>query len=157
MISNPSQLIFLMEAEKIRCKCGRCTEWIDPKDKKGRPHFYVSGHNSYGNFGEKSHNWKGGRHSHTMHGHKYWMIKADGHPHADKRGYIHEHVLVMEKHIGRYLLDREQVHHINNDGLDNRIENLMLFDSFSDHIKHHVKDWPRIRGRFVKSKEVPKK
>jgi hypothetical protein len=135
----------------IRCRCGRCTEMILPKDKKGRPHYFVSGHNSFGNFKEKNHNWMGGRISHRTHGHYYYLIKAEAHPKADKRGYVHEHIIVMEKHIGRYLTDTEQVHHINNNGLDNRLENLVLFANFGEHMKHHAKSWPRNRGKFIRS------
>lgn len=64
--------------------------------------------------------------------------KANG-KYYRKEKYIQEHRLVMEKHIGRYLLPSEVVHHRNNDKLDNRIENLELFDSNARHLAETLK------------------
>jgi len=47
---------------------------------------------------------------------------------------IREHRHVMQVHLGRTLEPFEQVHHINGDGTDNRIENLMLLTN-SEHQK----------------------
>jgi HNH endonuclease len=41
---------------------------------------------------------------------------------------MHEHRYLMEIAIGRPLLITEQVHHINHDTLDNRLENLTILD-----------------------------
>lgn len=53
-------------------------------------------------------------------------IYNPGHPHCVSANYVHRYRLVIEKHIGRYLLPSEVVHHINGNKLDDRIENLAL-------------------------------
>ena len=65
------------------------------------------------------------------------MIKCENHPYANNLGRVAEHRLVIEKSIGRYLKPTEQVHHINLQKDDNRLENLVLFQSHSDHFKAH--------------------
>ena len=53
----------------------------------------------------------------------YVRVTRRGHPRADKRGQVKRSVLVMEKHIGRFLLPDEEVHHINGVMTDDNIEN----------------------------------
>lgn len=75
--------------------------------------------------GKKNGNWKGGRRNH---GGGYIQIKALWHPRSVKNdGYVFEHIIVMEKMIGRYLLPNENVHHKNSIRDDNRPENLELW------------------------------
>lgn len=53
-----------------------------------------------------------------------------------KGGWIQEHRYVMQEHLGKRLLPKEHVHHINGVKTDNRIENLMVMGA-SEHSKHH--------------------
>lgn len=74
--------------------------------------------------GASAWNWKGGRR--RVDG-GYIRSQATNHPHADTSGYVLEHRLVMEKHLNRYLLPDETVHHKNGIRDDNRPENLELW------------------------------
>jgi uncharacterized protein (DUF1330 family) len=78
-------------------------------------------------------NWKGGK----IKKDGYVMVRVNNHPFTNNRGYVKEHRLVMEKHLGRYLNKKEVVHHINGIRDDNKIENLMLFKNNQEHSKHH--------------------
>ena len=66
-------------------------------------------------------------------------ITLDGyrmtHDSNDKK--ILQHRLVMEEHLNRKLKIGEIVHHINEDRLDNRLENLQLLSGTSEHNSIH--------------------
>lgn len=53
--------------------------------------------------------------------------------------YRKEHMLVMEKHIGRPLKPNEIIHHIDGNKLNNNIENLLLLSSSKEHRDIHAK------------------
>ena len=84
--------------------------------------------------GEKNQRWNGGVQK-MFNG--YVQILSPHHPHASVRGYIGEHILVAEKHLGRFLTSEEVVHHINRKRNDNRPENLYVFPSQKEHMQHH--------------------
>ena len=74
---------------------------------------------------------------------KYWDNKRK--PRLQKNGYLticiankkyYIHRLIMEQYLGRKLSSNEQVHHINGNKQDNRIENLQLLSN-NDHQKLH--------------------
>jgi hypothetical protein len=65
-------------------------------------------------------NWKGGRAKHSK-GYIYILVSSD------PTKYKFEHILVMEKILGRELHPDENVHHINGIKDDNRPENLELW------------------------------
>lgn len=59
----------------------------------------------------------------------YVHIRYPEHTRAGERGYVLEHILVMEEMIGRPLTADETVHHKNGVRHDNRPENLELWAS----------------------------
>ena len=87
--------------------------------------------------GENHPTWKGGR---SITAYCYVEIYSPKHPNCTKhRGYVREHRLVMEKHLGRYLTKDELVHHLNGIKDDNRIENLGLVTKHTHEKKTVIK------------------
>ena len=78
--------------------------------------------------------WKGGKNK--DHGHYILILKPE-HPFCSRHGYVLEHRIIIEAHLGRYLKSTEITHHRNEIRDDNRIENLMLFNGKSAHQRFH--------------------
>lgn len=72
--------------------------------------------------GERHARWKGGR---SKSG-DYIIAYAPGHPRGYK-GRVLEHILVMEKKLGRFMRPGENIHHKNGIRTDNRDENLEVW------------------------------
>ena len=79
-------------------------------------------------------NWKGG----VIYERGYRLIFIPEYNTNTSCSYEYEHRLIMEKHLGRKLKSTEIIHHINGIRDDNRIENLMLFKSNSEHRDFHA-------------------
>lgn len=80
-------------------------------------------------------NWKGGR----LIRQGYVLILMPEHPRADKKGYVKEHILVMENMLGGPLPEGAEVHHNNLVRSNNWPYNLRLFKSKNKHIAFHRK------------------
>ena len=61
------------------------------------------------------------------------------HPYAQVDGRVLISRIVMERHLGRYLLPEEVVHHSDGNHYNDDINNLMLFPSSKEHMRHHYK------------------
>lgn len=78
----------------------------------------------------------GSRFPHRFKKSGYWCVKSNGHPKAYEQDYYYEHILVMEKHLGRYLRKDEVVHHKDGNRTNNNLNNLEV-KKRSEHSLHH--------------------
>jgi hypothetical protein len=125
-LENPEELKRLSDINKgNKYNLGR----IKTKEEKEKISIKLSGKYRY----EKASNWQGGI---IIDNRGYVWIKNWEHPSANKSGYITEHKMIMEQHLGRQLDTDEVVHHINGIHNDNRIENLQLVTR-AEHIIIH--------------------
>jgi hypothetical protein len=85
--------------------------------------------------GEKSPNWHGGK---TTNRKGYILRLMRGHPRADKKGYVMEHILVWEEATGISVKKDCCIHHLNGKKDDNRIENLCLMKFGAHTAFHHL-------------------
>ena len=118
--------------------CKRCGKDIlveQNRDKVGKGKYCSKRCASKSRVRERSPRWKGGK---IIGSGGYTYIRNPDHPRAKKTGYVREHILIAENALQRPLQKDEVIHHINEVKSDNRIENLYLFSSHSDHMKYHM-------------------
>lgn len=78
---------------------------------------------------ERHHFWTGG-HS-TVNGYK--TTKVDGHPRGGKRGYVFDHILVVEAAMGKYLREGTEVHHVDRTKTNNANNNIVACHDIAYH------------------------
>jgi len=89
---------------------------------------------------ENSSRWGGGEYISSD---GYKMVKVEGEFHASGRQkYKREHVAIYEKFLGRELKTTqgyhgEQIHHIDGDKLNNRLDNLAFCSNITEHRNLH--------------------
>ena len=120
------------------CQCG-CEEKTNPAPFtnqrkgwiKGEPVRFIHGHN-----GNKSHakKWNGNT---LIASNGYVLVSAPGHPLSAKNGWIGEHILVIERALGKPTPPGAQTHHVNEDKSDNRQKNLVLCQDRAYHLLLH--------------------
>lgn len=69
----------------------------------------------------------------------YILLYKPGYPKANKKGYVREHVFVIEEFLGRTLTEDEVVHHIDENKANNKIENLQLMTKYEHKCLHSSK------------------
>lgn len=126
-------------------KCRHCGKTVERRSSRAVfcnrtcHHRWWSGKNHY--------KWKGGR---KLHSEGYVYVMQKDHPCADRFGYVLEHRILVERHLlktnpfsehitiidGIPTLKRSVViHHKNGVKHDNRIRNLLILSSQSEHMK----------------------
>ncbi|KKK88378.1 hypothetical protein LCGC14_2743780 [marine sediment metagenome] len=114
-------------SNKVNCSSTTIYHWLN---KFNIPRRDTRFNLSNVGIGKNNPNWKGGRRLRTD---GYILLSRRDHPRAYGGGTVLEHIVIMEKHLGRYLKyygkrhpKNEVVHHIDDNKKNNKIENLYI-------------------------------
>ena len=115
-----------------KCQCG-CGNDMNIRTLRGILRRYIPHHHPTDGSKisrEKHHNWKNGERKHG----KYMLILRKHHPYGDRWGYVFRHRYRIQLMLGRYLTEKEVVHHIDGNPKNDDESNLIFFASHSEHI-----------------------
>ena len=116
------------------CGCGQKTKIAQRnhtvnKYIKGEPINYIHGHNQKKS---KHYKWNGGKSTSR----DYIISLAPEHPRASSRGYVYEHILIIEKLLDKYLPNNVEIHHY--DGRQNN-KDLVVCENHKYHMLLHTR------------------
>lgn len=121
-----------METNLCECGCGEPVKTNNRNDPrkgyvKGEPRRFISRHQWRG---RHPGNWAGGR---KLDSDGYVLLLRPEHPGAQKSGYVHEHLTVVEMVLGRSLPKGVIIHHVDEDRQNNKTDNLVVCEGMAYH------------------------
>jgi hypothetical protein len=69
----------------------------------------------------------------------YRRAYSPAHSRADRQGYVYEHILVAERALGKPLPLGAEVHHVDENGLNNENRNIVICPSHTYHMLLHMR------------------
>lgn len=118
------------------CGCGQKTRIAIKTDRKakqikGKSIRFILGHNRY--LQQISPRWKGG----MIIDQRRIKIWNPAHSRADSKGYVYRHLLVAERSYGKPIPKYFEVHHLDNNKLNDSPDNLVVCPNRSYHMLLH--------------------
>lgn len=115
-----------------KCGCGQRTRISDKTSTskgwtKGRPRHFIYNHHMKG---ERNNHYNGGR---TI-DRGYIYISMPDHPVAECKGFIREHIVIIEKALGKHLPPGAVPHHVDGNRGNNENKNLVLCQDQAYHM-----------------------